>query len=567
MACQIAAGEVVDRPASVIRELLDNSIDAGADRIAITIDSGGKRCIKVSDNGAGMSKDDLLLCVERHATSKIHTALDLMSVRSLGFRGEALPSIAAVSRMQITSLPRGDITGHRLAVSGGKMLAIEETGAPPGTTVEVKDLFFNIPARRKFLRAVSTETDHIVDVLSRIAMAFPEIGFRLDDGARQIIHLPPSEDPRTRLAGLMGRKTAEAMLTGEAKEGDLEIRVYAAPPELARTRADRLYLYVNERHIRDRLVTKAILEGYGKRIMKGRYPQAVVFIHIDPLQIDVNVHPSKQEIRFRSANRVFQLIVSSVEKALQGLPQPFPANTRMDPSPVAFHQGTWNAVSEPAWEYFPRMEAREVPSEQTAAGPAPEASLFTTGPKIIGQLGLTYILYETANGLMIVDQHAAHERIVYEQLKKSLLAQQLEVQALLIPHELELSTKETRIMLERGPALRRLGLEVSHFGGNTFLLTAVPAILKNVNWSSLVSELMPELAKRDLDQADLFDACIMLMACHGAIRAGQALSPDEMERLLSELAQTDIPASCPHGRPVFREIGYHEMERMFKRVV
>lgn len=567
VACQIAAGEVVDRPASVIRELTDNSIDAGADRISITIDRGGKRRIKVSDNGAGMSKDDLLLCVERHATSKIQRASDLMSVQSLGFRGEALPSIAAVSRMQITSLPHGHITGHRLAISGGKMLTIEETGAPPGTTVEVKDLFFNIPARRKFLRAVSTETDHIVDVLSRIAMAFPEISFRLDDGARQIMHLPASEDPRSRLAGLLGRKTAEAMLTGEAKEDNLRVRVYAAPPDLARARADRLYVYVNQRHIRDRLVTKAILQGYGKRIMKGQYPQAVVFIHTDPLEIDVNVHPTKQEIRFRNTNRVFQLIVSTVEKALEGLPRPFSTQTRMDPSPKAFQQKTWNVVSEPAWEYFPRMEAREAPSRQTPAGPPPEASLFTTGPKIIGQLGLTYILCETANGLMIVDQHAAHERIVYERLKKSLLAQQVEMQTLLIPHELELSTRETRIMLERGDALRGFGLEVAHFGGNTFLLTAVPALLKNVDWPSLLSELMPELAKRDLDQAELLDACIMLMACHGAIRAGQALNPDEMERLLSELAQTDLPTNCPHGRPVFREIGYYEMEKMFKRVV
>lgn len=322
LASQIAAGEVVDRPASVVRELTDNSIDAGADRIVVTIENGGKRRIRVSDNGLGMSKDDLLLCVERHATSKIRTASDLLSVRSLGFRGEALPSIAAVSRIQITSLPQGRLTGHSLRISGGKLLEIKETGAPPGTIVDVKDLFFNIPARRKFLRAVRTETDHIVDSLSRIAMPFPGITFRLDDGTRNVIHLPASEDIRDRISGLMGRKTAEAMVTGEEKEGDLSIRVYAAPPDFARSRGDRLYVYVNCRNIRDRLVTKAIMEGYGRRLMKGQYPQVVLFIDIDPLEIDVNVHPTKQEIRFRNASRIFRAIVSAVGKRLDSSPQP-----------------------------------------------------------------------------------------------------------------------------------------------------------------------------------------------------------------------------------------------------
>ncbi|HEJ84058.1 MAG TPA: DNA mismatch repair endonuclease MutL, partial [Desulfobacteraceae bacterium] len=344
LASQIAAGEVVDRPASVVRELTDNSIDAGADRIVVTIENGGKRRIRVSDNGLGMSKDDLLLCVERHATSKIRTASDLLSVRSLGFRGEALPSIAAVSRIQITSLPQGRLTGHSLRISGGKLLEIKETGAPPGTIVDVKDLFFNIPARRKFLRAVRTETDHIVDSLSRIAMPFPGITFRLDDGTRNVIHLPASEDTRDRISGLMGRKTAEAMVTGEEKEGDLSIKVYAAPPDFARSRGDRLYVYVNCRNIRDRLVTKAIMEGYGRRLMKGQYPQVVLFIDIDPLEIDVNVHPTKQEIRFRNASRIFQAIVSAVGKSLDSSPQPFSRQGVLDRA-IPFERVSSPAVS------------------------------------------------------------------------------------------------------------------------------------------------------------------------------------------------------------------------------
>jgi DNA mismatch repair protein MutL len=566
VASQIAAGEVVDRPDAIVRELMDNSIDAGSDRVVVTIESGGKRSIRVSDNGLGMSKDDLLLCVERHATSKIRTASDLLSVRSLGFRGEALPSIAAVSRLQITSLPQGQLTGHRLKISGGKLLAIEETGAPQGTTVEVRDLFFNIPARRKFLRAVRTETDHIVDTFCRIAVPFPQIAFRLDDGPKTILHLPASEDPVARLSGLLGRSTAAAMTTSERGGDDLRVTVHAGPPDLSRTRADRLYVYVNRRNIRDRFVTKAILDGYGRRLMKGQYPQAVVFIDVDPQEIDVNVHPTKQEIRFRNASRVFQAIVATVEQALASLPQPFPNGglAGCNGPPPSAHAVV---VSEPMWAYVPGAGEDGTPSHEGSAGPPPHTSMGRPTPRIIGQLGETYILCETGNGLMMVDQHAAHERIVYERLKESLAAGNIEIQNLLIPLEIELSAKETRIMLDKGKDLKRFGLDFTHFGGNTFLLTAVPALLNNVDWPAFISELIPQLAEETSDQVDPFDACIMLMACHGAIRAGQPLNPVEIERLLSELGKMDLPTNCPHGRPVFREISYHDLEKMFKRVV
>jgi DNA mismatch repair protein MutL len=566
LSAQIAAGEVVDRPASVVRELTDNSIDASADRIVITIEAGGKRRIRVSDNGRGMSKDDLLLCVERHATSKIRTASDLLSVQSLGFRGEALPSIAAVSRMRITSLPQDCLTGHTLRISGGKLLQIEETGAPSGTTVDVKDLFFNIPARRKFLRAERTETDHIVDILSRIAMPFPKITFRLDEGSRNVIHLPASEDILDRISGLLGRKTAEAMMTGDEKDGNLSIRVYAAPPDFARSRGDRLYVYVNGRNIKDRIATKAIMEGYGRRLMKGQYPQVVIFVEIDPLEIDVNVHPTKQEIRFRDTSGVFQAIVSAVGKTLDKLPQPFSRQGLTDPA-VPFGRVSSTTVSEPPWEYSPGPALADPLSRPVTSGPPPDSAMVPAGPKIIGQLAHTYILCETSNGLMIVDQHAAHERIVYEHLKKSLAAERIEMQTLLIPHELELSTKETRILLEKGEGLRRFGLEFEHFGGNTFLLNAVPALLKNVNWQSFVSELVSQFVEGAPDEEALFDACTTLMACHGAIRAGERLNHEEMDRLLSQLGEMDLPTNCPHGRPVFREFTYPEMERMFKRVV
>ncbi|HOP47621.1 MAG TPA: DNA mismatch repair endonuclease MutL [Desulfobacteraceae bacterium] len=563
VASQIAAGEVIDRPASVLRELIDNSIDASADRIVITVENGGKRLIKVIDNGTGMSRDDLLLSVERHATSKIENASDLFSIKSLGFRGEALPSIASVSRMKITSRPKDKLTGHRLKINGGKLIEIEETGSPAGTIIEAKGLFFNVPARQKFLRTSQTELNYIIDSFFRTALGFPGINFKLDDSAKNIINLPASKEHLSRLSALMGLKVVESMKQGNEQFPDMSVNSYLAPPEFSRTKGDRLFIYVNGRNIRDRLVTRAVIEGYGKRLMKGQYPQAVVFIEIDPSKVDVNVHPAKQEVRFHEGPAVFKAIASTIEKAFSNSFNTFPGNSPKRYEKLESMEKSFESVSEPGLMYFPTPENTTGRFETHKN----ENLVFTDNSKIIGQLGNTYILCQVKNGLLMVDQHAAHERIVYENLKKSLGSAVIEAQNLLIPFELEMTEKEKRIVLEKGERLSDFGIELSHFGGNTFLLRSVPAILKNVKWDSFISELIAELDEGKLQDDTVLDRVLTVIACHGAIRAGYIMSHEEMTNLISDLNSTDLPTNCPHGRPTFKEFSYAEIEKIFKRTL
>ncbi len=568
VASQIAAGEVIERPASVVRELLDNSIDAGSTRVEVTIENGGKRRIKVSDNGVGMNRDDLLLCLERHATSKIRSVSDLFSLCSLGFRGEALPSTASVSRMEITSRPAEQLIGHRVKVDGGKLRSVDEIGCPAGTIVEVRDLFYNVPARRKFLRADKTEADHIIDTLSRIALPFLHIHFRLEDRTKTILNLPLSENDLNRLSVLMGRDVARTLVDLDQQAGELKIKAYLAPPDLSRSRGDRIFIYVNNRSIRDRLVTRAVMEGYGQRLMKGRYPQVVIFLEVDPSLVDINVHPTKQEIRFRHSRLVYQTIISSVEDTLR---QRFHAifETGIDEGYRELRETAEKPLSgvemaEPPMAYsLPSYERSGVPEKVFQ-----EPYFVREGPHVIGQLKGTYILCQTRDGLLMVDQHAAHERIVYEALKGAYQTMRIERQSFLIPHKLEVSVNEARIIQQKLDQLVKLGLEMEHFGGNTFLLRSVPSSLIHAQWEKFLYDIIPVLEEEDdLSSAKAMEKILTVMACHGAIRAGKRMSHEEMALLLNQLEEMDLPTNCPHGRPILKRLSYYEIEKMFKRVV
>jgi DNA mismatch repair protein MutL len=460
---QIAAGEVIERPASVVRELLDNSIDAESNRITIGIENGGKGLIKVTDNGVGMTRDDLLLCLERHATSKIRTISDLPSITTLGFRGEALPSIAAVSRTEITSRPGDELIGNKLKVSGGKLNSIDETGSPSGTDVEVMDLFFNVPARRKFLRTVKTETDHIIDTLTRITLPYNRIHVKLEQAGKTLLNLPGTENPLNRLSALFGRDVAASMTESFMENGEMTVRTYLASPELSRNRGDRIFIYVNGRNIRDRLITRAIMEGYGQRLMKGRYPQLVLYIEIDPAFVDVNVHPTKQEIRFHHGHLVFQTIMNTIAGSFGAGFATHYETKASRPVTGKFEQTHSGAMAEPEWAY----SGQQAEEASAPTWDARQQNLVKEKPQVLGQLKETYILCQTGDGLLMVDQHAAHERIVYETLKRSYQHSSLERQSFLIPHKLELSLKEGRVVLKNLDQLVKMGLELEHFGGST----------------------------------------------------------------------------------------------------
>jgi DNA mismatch repair protein MutL len=555
LASQIAAGEVVERPSSVVKELLENSIDSGADNIEIRIQAGGKRKIRIMDNGVGMSAEDLAMCIRRHATSKIRSISDLYSVKTLGFRGEALASIASVARVRIISRLHDALAGNLLICEGGSEPELREIGCPPGTCVEVNDLFFNVPVRKKFLKSDRTEAAHVLDQIERTALPHRSIRVFVENDGRDALLLPACEDPIPRIAAIVGKDAAERMEQREAAAGPSRIKAYLAPGEMALQRSDGIYTYLNGRYIRDKTITRAVMEGYSKRILKGQYPRCILFIEMPPENFDVNVHPTKQEVRFREPQAVFSFIAGAVARGVEkrSFPSAMPegwVNRKLEiPQSLV--------VSEAKAEYLPGSAPIQRPAETH------RPSSF----RLIGQLGLTYILCENKDGLVMVDQHAAHERILYEKLKRQISERRIMRQSLLFPMQIELSHRDTAAAMKNLGNLDSLGFELDHFGANSFLLKSAPDVLSPAAAVKAVQELLQHLGEGVFSSERVLDGVLCVMACHGAIRANSEMHKEEMERLLIQLEEAGLPTNCPHGRPIFYALTYRDLERLFKRAV
>ena len=575
---RIAAGEVVERPASVLKEVIENSLDAGADRIEVEAAAGGRKSIEVRDNGSGMSPDDLLLAVERHATSKISEESDLLSIPTLGFRGEALASIGAVSRLTITTAAGQDGAGRQVRMSGGRIMAVEEKARDQGTTVQVDDLFFNVPARRKFLKTVNTEAAHLLETAQRFALSRPELRFVYRHNGQELISTSPREDDRTRLARVLGREIARSMSPFEGQTGELDMSGFLGRPDMDRSRPSHLYLFVNGRPVKDRLMTRAVMEAYRGRLAGGRYPAAVVFLRIDPQQVDVNVHPAKAEVRFRRPNDVFAAAAEILSRATSAAWRPAPVQApayRPDyhyrPQPAVAETLPWPPVRDQV-PFRPDTTPWQPETGYGPVEPSPDqeakAEIESEVWRPIGQLHQSYILAQSPEGLVVVDQHAAHERVLFEKLKKSATQGPLAGQALLMPETLEFNPVQAAIIESVIDPLARYGFDLAPFGGGTFILKAVPVCLAGRDPRRAINEILEnaESFRPDQGLAGFEDSLFETLACHAAIKAGEKMTLMEMDRLLSDLLATEAPTNCPHGRPLFFTLDRREIEKKFRRI-
>lgn len=577
---QIAAGEVVERPASVVKELIENSIDAGATEIIIDIDDGGRRLIRVSDNGCGMNREDALLSIQRHATSKIREVSDLFNIATLGFRGEALPSIASVSKLRLTTVPKGSTFGTSIRVEGGKELEVIDSGGPVGTSMEVRELFFNTPARLKFMKSTTTEMSHITAIVTRMAISYPHIRFIYNHNGSQIYNLPSSKDLLSRICKLI--REDDKNLIEVSLNSKISVSGYVSGPEINRPTQRETYIFVNGRFVRDRVVLHAVMDAYRTLMEKDRYPLAFLFLDVPPMDVDVNVHPAKTEVRFRNTDEIHRAVYAAVSEALKGWTarkgsgQWSVASGRSDEfqTPDSNYQ---DRVSEAIGRYAANQgsgvggqwsEAAYLPIYQFTDSPVQGSSGgFFSSLTVLGRIGGTYIICSRGNDLCLIDQHAAHERVAFERLKAIRDDSTPASQALLIPETVELNPSETGLLQDYTDVLAKAGIELEHFGGNTFVIKAVPAILSRKDVKGLIKDIVDELAHMERSSSfnEIMDRLFSRMACHSAIEGGDYMDPAEIKALLRDLDSINFSSNCPHGRPVFVMLSQFEIEKMFGR--
>jgi DNA mismatch repair protein MutL len=572
---QIAAGEVVERPASVVKELVENSLDAGARAITVDIVNGGQKLIRVRDDGAGIAKEEVHLALSRHATSKIATLDDLEAVVSLGFRGEALPSIASVSRLSVCTRTADADTGWRVQADNGRLGEPGPAPHPPGTTVEVSDLFYNTPARRKFLRTERTEFGHIDRWLRRLAMARPDVAFSVSHNRRNVLQLAPAldrEQQQKRIARICGEDFARQAVWIERDVEGIALAGWLGLPTFNRSQPDLQHWFVNGRSIADRTLSHAVRHGYRDVLFHGRHPAYVLYLTIDPAAVDANAHPAKHEVRFRDGRRVHGVVSQSVENALRETRPGGHSAERIAPRVESFTAFTQSRMPLPQSAARPPSAAiGEALSAYEAfrdadARPAPREDLPPLG-YAIAQLGGIYVLAENDDGLIVVDMHAAHERILYEKLKQDFVARHVVRQPLLVPEALSVSEREAGLAEEHADTLVRLGLVIDRSGPESLVIREIPALLRQAQAEQLVRDVLADLADTGASarvEASC-DEILATMACHHSVRANRSLSVEEMNALLREMEQTERSDQCNHGRPTWTTIRIADLDKLFLR--
>jgi DNA mismatch repair protein MutL len=604
---KIAAGEVIERPASVVKELLENAVDAGGQRIDVEIEQGGTDLIRVVDDGCGIVADDLPLTFASHATSKLQSADDLFRIETLGFRGEALASIGGVAQVTLQSRPPDETCGAQITCHGGELGSVKPWNGAPGTRIEVRHLFYNTPVRRKFLRTPSTEMGHISEAFTRLALAHSRSSFDTERGPRErglhltlrhnnkVVHdIPASAVLLDRIASFFGAEVGNQLYAVQAFQGSATLTGYIADPACERGTARMQYLFVNGRWIRDRSLGHAIQEAYRGLLMTGRYAVAFLFLDLPPDQVDVNVHPTKAEVRFRDSQALHHLVFSTIRQRLRAenltarlqLPSTMRPTEAMGTPPSAppLDAAPWSLASPPSSERGPSLPfapaittsdsgvmASLPPREPDPPGtpaPTPPPALPAGPPSKIIQLYDSYLVVETEQGMLVIDQHALHERILFEQIKRRIRSGPLETQPLLIPEPVELTAEQAARTLEHREALAELGLGVEHFGGGTVLLTRYPALLGPRSPQAILRAVVDHLVsqERTPSREVLFNDLMSLMACHAAVRAGDRLTPEQMAALVEQRQLADDTHHCPHGRPTALLFSRHDLERQFRRV-
>lgn len=594
---QIAAGEVIERPASVVKELVENSIDAGARRIEVDIEQGGVRLIRVRDDGGGIPRDELPLAVASHATSKIGSFDDLERVASMGFRGEALASVSSVARFSLTSRQAGEDSAWRIDVDGGRLQEARPAQHPPGTTIEVRDLFYNVPARRKFLRAERTEFAHIDDLLKSLALAREGVDIRLSHNGKPVRLLKPARDENAalaRVAEVLGPEFPGQALRVEHEAAGMRLSGWVGLPTASRSQADQQYFYVNGRLVRDRVVAHAVRQAYADVLFHGRHPVFVLFLELDPAGVDVNVHPAKNEVRFREQRLIHDFLFRTLHEALAqtraGASEPvspalatnggagYPNHTSTPSSMPAWPQSasqsrlSLGVREEPLADYATLFGSATAPRPVTSWTPPAgnEAEQGSDVPPLgyaIAQLKNIYVLAENEHGLVLVDMHAAHERITYEKLKNGRVTASLRSQMMLVPLSIAVSAKEAAAAEEHAEALGEWGLELSRSGPTGVVVRRIPSLLEGADVAQLTRDVLGELAQHGSSRRleELENELLSTMACHGSVRAGRRLGIPEMNALLREMEATERSGQCNHGRPTWVQLSLGELDRLFLR--